>query len=103
MQNRMPTEAEINTALRRRAEHHRAWTREHRTEISHRADAYEDKAGINARLNAYVKNIEQTAVLKDVEIIDSSFTLPHFGMVKSALGKVGKKHTERDTDKQQRL
>ncbi len=83
----------------------------HGTEVRHSAYAHKYQAGIQTRFDAYVEDVEESAVLQDVHIINAVcyrrvarpvFRVEyHIAFAKD--GEVGKQHTESYTYQQERF
>ena len=71
--------------------------------IGHRADADEDKTGINAELYAQIHHVDKAAVPEDREIIDLTRADEHFRVKKIRAGHIGQEHSDGDRQKQERF
>ena len=62
-----------------------------------------DKARINTKLYAKVQEVDKTAIMKHLAIINVSRRHKHLGVEKLRAGQVCQKHADGDGQKQQRL
>ena len=98
-----------DTDLRGRAQEQALRVGNQGAEVGHGADADEDQAGVEAGLDADVKDVEQSAAREDGAVVMEGGVAfvhegaPQLGVIKVAAGQVGQQHTESDTNQKQGL